>query len=89
MLWNSPPRLLDPACHVGHRETDLAMVAPFGTPYPGQILSAYQDRCPLAPGWEQRVGLHQLWPLLVHHQLFGGGCGARAERIAAGYLQAA
>jgi fructosamine-3-kinase len=87
VLWSDPPTLIDPACHVGHRETDLAMLALFGTPHLDQILRAYEQHHPLAPGWQQRVGLHQLWPLLVHHRLFGGGYGARAERIAAAYLQ--
>jgi fructosamine-3-kinase len=36
----------------------------------------------LAPGWEGRVGLHQLHCLLVHALLFGGGYAARAFGIA-------
>lgn len=88
VLWSHHPRLIDPACHVGHRETDLAMLALFGTPHLEQILTAYQQRLPLAPGWQERVGLHQLWPLLVHARLFGGGYGDRAEAVAAGYLRA-
>lgn len=87
VLWSSPARIVDPAAHTGHRETDLAMLALFGTPHLDRILAAYQEVHPLAPGWRSRVPLHQLWPLLVHHRLFGGGYGARAERIAAGYLR--
>lgn len=89
ILWARHPRVIDPASHVGHRETDLAMLALFGTPHLDRILSAYQDVFPLAPGWQERVGLHQLWPLLVHARLFGGGYGPRAETVAAGYLRAA
>jgi fructosamine-3-kinase len=88
VLWSDPVRLIDPASHTGHRETDLAMLALFGTPHLDRILAAYQEVYPLSQGWQTRVGLHQLWPLLVHHRLFGGGYGARAERIAAGYLRA-
>ncbi|MEI2643850.1 MAG: fructosamine kinase family protein [Candidatus Nanopelagicales bacterium] len=86
ILWSRPTRVIDPACHVGHRETDLAMLALFGTPHLDWLLAAYDEAYPLAAGWQDRVGLHQLWPLLVHHRLFGGGYGARAEQIAEGYL---
>ncbi|MEU9019825.1 fructosamine kinase family protein [Actinomadura sp. NPDC048394] len=64
--------LIDPAAHGGHRETDLAMMALFGTPYLDRILAAYDEAAPLADGWRDRVPLHQLHPLLVHVALFGG-----------------
>ena len=63
--------LIDPAAHGGHRETDLAMLALFGAPYIDRILAAYREVSPLADGWESRVPLHQLHPLLVHVCLFG------------------
>ena len=63
--------LIDPAAHGGHRETDLAMLALFGAPHLGRILDAYQEAAPLARGWQARVPLHQLHPLLVHVCLFG------------------
>lgn len=87
LLWSTDPQLIDPACHVGHRETDLAMLALFGAPYLADILVSYQEVYPLAAGWQDRVGLHQLWPLLVHHRMFGGGYGQRAEEIAREYLR--
>lgn len=87
VLWSDPPRLVDPACHTGNRETDLAMLALFGAAHLPDLLAAYDAEYPLAPGWQHRVGLHQIWPLLVHHRLFGGAYGQRAERIAAGYLR--
>ena len=70
--------LLDPAAHGGHRETDLAMLRLFSIPMLDRVLGAYRDAAtqagaPLADGWEDRVGLHQLFPLLVHAVLFGGG----------------
>ncbi|MWA02789.1 phosphotransferase [Actinomadura sp. LD22] len=64
--------LIDPAAHGGHRETDLAMMALFGTPHLDRILAAYDEAAPLAGGWRDRVPLHQLHPLLVHVALFGG-----------------
>lgn len=74
--------LLDPAAHGGHRETDLAMLALFGCPNLERLLAGYTDVAPLAPGWQQRVPLHQLFPLLVHAVLFGGGYGAGAAAAA-------
>jgi fructosamine-3-kinase len=73
--------LIDPAAHGGHREVDLAMLRLFGAP--GQrVFDAYAEERPLADGWRERVGLWQLFPLLVHAVLFGGGYGASAEREA-------
>ncbi|MCV7302001.1 fructosamine kinase family protein [Mycobacterium barrassiae] len=65
--------LIDPAAHGGHRETDLAMLALFGCPFLGAVLEGYQRQHPLADGWQERVPLHQLFPLLVHVALFGAG----------------
>ena len=87
ILWAHRARIVDPAAHVGHRETDLGMLALFGAPFLDTILDAYDRRYPLASGWRDRVGLHQMWPLLVHARLFGGGYSQRAEQIAAGYLR--
>jgi fructosamine-3-kinase len=64
--------LVDPAAHGGHRETDLAQLALFGgAPFADRIVAAYQEIWPLADGWPDRVGLHQLHLLLVHAALFG------------------
>lgn len=87
IVWAQTPVLIDPACHVGHRETDLAMLSLFSAPHLDQLLAAYDEQYPLAEGWRNRVGLHQLWPLLVHARLFGSGYAQRAERIATGYLR--
>uniref|UniRef100_UPI0037C76BCA fructosamine kinase family protein n=1 Tax=Nocardia seriolae TaxID=37332 RepID=UPI0037C76BCA len=73
ILWTHDHALLiEPAAHGGHRETDLAMLALFGTPHLDRILAAYRETTPLSPGWRQRIPLHQLHPLLVHVVLFGG-----------------
>jgi fructosamine-3-kinase len=84
VLWGQDGRtwLVDPAAYAGHRETDLAMLALFGLPQLQRVLDAYTEEAPLADGWEDRVGLHQLFPLLVHACLFGGGYGARAGEVA-------
>jgi fructosamine-3-kinase len=85
VLWGADGRvwLIDPAAHGGHRETDLAMLALFGEPYLDHIVAAYDEADPLADGWRDRVGVHQLHPLLVHAVLFGGAYGPRAAAIAA------
>ncbi len=75
--------LIDPAAHGGHRETDLAMLALFGCPHLDRILRAYDEAAPLAPGWRDRVPLHQLFPLLVHTVLFGGSYAAQTVAAAA------
>jgi fructosamine-3-kinase len=78
------PWLIDPSAYGGHREVDLAMLRLFGMPS-GRVFPAYQELAPLAEGWEERVELYQLLPLLVHAILFGGSYCAAAERIAVRY----
>lgn len=65
------PCLIDPAVYGGHREIDLAMMRLFGGFGP-QVFAAYEEAMPLAPGADDRVALYQLYPLLVHVNLFGG-----------------
>jgi fructosamine-3-kinase len=74
--------LIDPAAHGGHPETDLAMLVLFGCPHPDAVFAGYREVSPLAPGWPDRVGLHQLFPLLVHVALFGRGYAGQAEAAA-------
>jgi fructosamine-3-kinase len=79
------PWLIDPAAYGGHREVDLAMLALFGTPS-ARTLAAYDEVWPRADGHEERVPLYQLFPLLVHAVLFGGGYVASAEAAARRYV---
>lgn len=65
------PCLIDPAVHGGHREMDLAMMRLFGG-FGTAVFAAYGEAYPLAPGHAERVALYQLYPLLVHVNLFGG-----------------
>jgi fructosamine-3-kinase len=64
--------LIDPAAHGGHREFDLAMMRLFGG-FSFECFAAYAEAYPLEPGWEDRVALHQIAPLVVHAIKFGGG----------------
>lgn len=88
VLW-SPDGvvLIDPAAHGGHRITDLAMLALFGTPHQARIHAAYAEASGRLPdGWHDLIGLHQLHPLLVHAELFGGGYRNQALEVARRYL---
>ncbi len=86
ILWGteSEPWLIDPSVHGGHPEEDLAMLTLFGA-VPDHLVAAYGEIAPLEAGWRERVGLFQLYPLLVHAVLFGGGYRAQAEATARRY----
>ena len=90
VLWghNGSAYVIDPAAYGGHRETDLAMLGLFGLPNLQRVMDAYQEVAPLAEGWQERVGLHQLFPLLTHatHHVGGGAYGARAGETARALL---
>lgn len=64
--------LIDPAAHGGHREFDVAMMRLFGG-YGPEAFVAYDEVAPLADGWQARIDLHQMAPLIVHAIKFGGG----------------
>jgi fructosamine-3-kinase len=74
------PWIYDPAVHYGCREADLAFTRLFGG-FPGSFYDAYQAAWPLEPGFEDRVDLWNLYPLLVHANLFGGGYAGQVEAI--------
>ena len=76
--------LIDPAAHGGHREFDLAMMRLFGG-FAGECFAAYAEAYPLEPGWEGRVALHQIAPLVVHAIKFGGGYVGSATAAIAQY----
>lgn len=74
------PVLIDPAVYYGDREADLAMTALFGG-FPPDFYQAYEEVFPLAPGYEDRQPLYQLYYLLVHLNLFGESYGSRVDSI--------
>ena len=80
------PVLIDPAVFGGHREVDLAMMRLFGGFGP-RVFAAYGEAAPLAAGHEDRIDLYQLWPLLVHVALFGGGYAARVADAVGRYVR--
>jgi fructosamine-3-kinase len=65
------PYLIDPAVSYGNREFDIAMTTLFGG-FDNAFYEAYSDGFLLQPGWQKRLKLWNLYPLLVHVNLFGG-----------------
>lgn len=65
------PCVIDPAVYFGHREVELAFTNLFGG-FGIAFYESYEDAFPLTPGFEQRIDLYNLYPLLVHVNLFGG-----------------
>jgi len=66
------PVVFDPAAYYGDREADLAMTELFGG-FPREFYRAYEETFPLNPGYGQRKNLYNLYHLLNHLNLFGGG----------------
>ena len=64
------PCLIDPAVYYGHREMDLAFTRLFGG-FDTRFYEAYESILPLEPGFESRMAVYNLYPLLVHLNLFG------------------
>lgn len=67
---NGAAWLIDPAVYYGYREIDIAMTRLFGG-FNHAFYSAYNNAFPMEPGWEQRLDYYNLYPLLVHVNLFG------------------
>lgn len=79
------PYLIDPAVYYGHREVDLAMTMLFGG-FSNEFYTSYNEAFPVAKGWHERVDLWNLYPLLVHLNLFGAGYLGRVKDALNSYL---
>ena len=79
-LADGTPVVFDPAAYYGDREVDLAMTELFGG-FPGAFYAAYRDASPIAAGYPLRRTLYNLYHVLNHANLFGGGYAAQAERM--------
>ncbi|MBV6644368.1 MAG: fructosamine kinase family protein [Cyclobacteriaceae bacterium] len=62
--------IFDPAVYYGNREIEMAFTRLFGG-FDPQFYFSYFDACPVEPGFEERVDIYNLYPLLVHVNLFG------------------
>ena len=82
------PVIYDPAVYYGDREADLAMTELFGG-FPASFYEAYGASYPLDAGYPVRKDLYNLYHVLNHLNLFGGGYGAKAERMIEQLLAAA
>ena len=80
MRRDGEPVVYDPAAWFGDRETDIAMTELFGGFTP-DFYSAYNDAWPLDAGYEQRRPLYQLYHVLNHVNMFGGGYERQAARM--------
>lgn len=74
------PVIFDPAVYYGDREADLAMTELFGG-FPGGFYEAYDEVWPLDEGYGVRKTLYNLYHILNHANLFGGGYAMQAESM--------
>jgi fructosamine-3-kinase len=74
------PVILDPATYYGDREVDLAMTELFGG-FPAAFYRGYNEVFPLDEGYQQRKTLYNLYHILNHFNLFGGGYGSQANQM--------
>lgn len=72
------PVIFDPAVYFGDREADLAMTELFGG-FGSEFYAGYQAAWPLDAGYQQRKTLYNLYHILNHYNLFGGGYASQAE----------
>ena len=87
-LWNGNlitdekghPCLIDPAVYFGHREVDIAMTQLFGG-FGDEFYQVYCDVFPVEPGLQERLDIYNLYPLLVHVNLFGTSYMHQVSRI--------
>jgi len=77
------PALIDPAAHWGWAEAEIGLTVLFGG-FPEAFYDAYTAAFPLAPGWRERLPIYNLYHLLNHLNLFGGGYGAQVQATLAG-----
>jgi fructosamine-3-kinase len=79
-MTHGEPVIFDPAAYYGDREADLAMTELFGG-FPQEFYAAYRETWPLDAGYPQRRTLYNLYHILNHLNLFGGGYRSQAERM--------
>jgi protein-ribulosamine 3-kinase len=81
---NGEPTLIDPAVYFGNREVDLAMTHLFGG-FNLSFIESYNESFPLVPGFQERLDLYNLYPLLVHVNLFGGEYLSQVKQVLKSY----
>ncbi len=81
------PVIFDPAAYYGDREVDLAMTELFGG-FPASFYQGYQQVLPISPDYQQRKVIYNLYHILNHFNLFGGGYESQANRMIEQILRA-
>jgi fructosamine-3-kinase len=79
-LANAEPVIYDPAVYYGDREADIAMTELFGG-FDARFYAAYRDAWPLDRGYATRRTLYNLYHVLNHANLFGGGYAQQAGQM--------
>ena len=74
------PLIMDPAIYYGHREVDIAMTTMFGG-FSQEFFQYYQQNFPMEQAWEQRLPIYNLYPILIHINLFGKSYLSGFERV--------
>jgi fructosamine-3-kinase len=77
---NEIPVIYDPAVYYGHREMDLAMTKLFGG-FSAEFYQSYEENFPMEKGFNDRLDIYNLYPLLVHVLLFGHGYAFDVKQI--------
>jgi len=85
VMNSGEPVIFDPATYYGDREADLAMSELFGG-FGGEFYAAYDDAWPVDAGYSVRKTLYNLYHILNHFNMFGGGYGAQADSMASQLL---
>jgi fructosamine-3-kinase len=86
-LWNgnyiagkNGPYMIDPAVYFGHREMDIGMMHLFGG-FNSLLFDIYNEVLPLETDWKARISYNQIYPLLVHVNLFGRSYWSQVHNI--------
>jgi protein-ribulosamine 3-kinase len=85
MLTENGPALIDPASYFADREMEFSIITMFGG-FSNRFFSAYNEVNPLPEGWGKRNKIYQLYHILNHYYLFGGGYRKQALQIAESYI---
>lgn len=85
LISENGPALIDPAAYYADREMEFAIMTMFGG-FSQRFYAAYNEINPLAADWHQRNSLYQLYHILNHYYLFGGGYQSQAIRIAKSFV---
>lgn len=80
VMESGEPVILDPATYYGDREVDIAMTELFGG-FPAAFYRGYEEVWPLDEGYQHRKTLYNLYHVLNHFNLFGGGYESQAARM--------